>query len=114
VLEFGCQISLDHHWQNICINLIKLALPNKMICILPDAKFWQYFRSSSRNLKFHQWHPLWLYLCSSHISEKYGLHQSGLSIYHLDQISKEVLNLNIWSDQVINNKIPAMKHNNIT
>jgi len=39
VLEFGCQISLDHHWQNTCINLIKLALPNKKICILPDANF---------------------------------------------------------------------------
>ena len=65
----------------------------KMIYTSSWSKSWGDSESEVRNFKFHLWHIIQPYLCFCNILEKLNLHRSGWSIYHLDQIFKDIQNL---------------------
>jgi hypothetical protein len=44
-------------------------------------------------LKFHQGHLLWPYQCFTQILESFSIHQSRWSIYHLQLVLWDILNL---------------------
>ena len=58
---------------------------------------WQHFQGGSnhpiRILKFHQGHLLWPYQCFTQILENFSIHQSRWSIYHLQLVLWDILNL---------------------
>jgi hypothetical protein len=53
------------------------------------------FRSELRNLKFHQWHLLWRYLCFSHISGPHRIRsfEVALGLIFLWEFRSELRNL---------------------
>jgi len=58
---------------------------------------WQHFQGGSnhpiRILKFHQGHLLWPYQCFTQILENFSIHPSRWSIYHLQLVLWDILNL---------------------
>ena len=81
-------LDVSHIWKKIQPALIII------IYISSGPKFYRYSESEVRNLTFHLWHHIWLYLCVLGIFQgKLDLHQSWWSIYYLDQNFTEILNL---------------------
>ena len=72
----------------------KILSPPIRIIYTPS---WQHFQGGSnhpiRILKFHQGHLLWPYQCFTQILESFSIHQSRWSIYHLQLVLWDILNL---------------------